>query len=325
MAIVAFAMSLAALAADARAQDRLPIIARLHGGADSGRVTAEAREGFTRGMRELGYEHGKNVIIEWHFGEGDVDRLRRLAADLVRRHVDIVVVGGTVPSHVMSEATHEIPIVMSVSGDPVGAGLVQNLARPGGNVTGLSGMFGELYEKQLELIKEIAPYITTAIILVARGNPLFSEERGRQVENGARSLGVRTRAVYVSDRRDIEQAFDELQGASAHAILAVSDPVVLDLHRKVIAARAMKDGIPLVASFSAYAHDGALMSYGVDLKEMHRRSALYVDRILKGAKPGDLPIEQPSKLELSVNLTTAHAIGLRLSPAFLARADEVIE
>ncbi len=280
---------------------------------------------FEDGLRSLGYRVGDNVAIEYRFADGEMERLPALAADLVRLGVDIIVATGLNPSAVAAmKATTTIPIVMTNSVDPVGTGLVASLARPGGNVTGLAGdAGGEILGKRFELLKETLPNLSRLGIL---WNPDVAFIRNRQtlMTEIARTLGLTTIPVEARGVDTLEQAFAALVRERAQAFVMQGDSVLFN-YRGQIAEMSLRNRLPAAAPQKEYADAGFLLTYGADVPDLYRRLAGFVDKILKGAKPADLPVEQPTKFELVINLKTAKALGLTIPPTLLARADAVIE
>ena len=279
-------------------------------------------EGFRRGLRELGYVEGKNVVIEYRVAEGKVERLPNLLAELVRLKVDVIVTGGIV-NHAAKQATTTIPIVIAFDGDPVGNGLVASLARPGGNITGLSALYPELSGKQLELLKETVPRLSRVVVIGELNNPGNSEVL-REMELAAKAFGVKLQSLDVRDLKDIETAFRAASKARANAVIVLAGTIVL-VHRAQITTLAIKSRLPAMYPRPEFVEDGGLMTYGPSIADLYRRAATYVDKILKGAKPADLPVEQPMKFEFVINLKTAKQIGLTIPPNVLARADRVIK
>jgi len=276
-------------------------------------------EAFRKGLRELGYVEGKNIIIESRWAEGKLNRLPALVAELVRLKVDIIMTGGPPATRFAKEATSTIPIVMTQDGDPVGNGFVASLARPGGNITGLSRVAPELSGKQVELLKETVPRLSRVAAFGAN-----VQIRG-EIELVAGALGVKVQYLEVLSSKDIETAFREAVKARAEGVIMnISGPIALR-HRKEIAELAVKSRLPAMYHRREYVEDGGLMSYGVDFTALDRRAATYVDKILKGAKPADLPVEQPTKFEFIINLKAAKQIGVTIPPNVLARADRVIK
>ncbi len=279
-------------------------------------------EAFRQGLRELGYVEGKNIVIEWRSAEGKFERQGELAAELVRLKVDVIVSSGPTMTRAAKEATATIPIVMAQDTDPVGNGFVASLARPGGNITGLSALSSELSGKQLELLKEIVPKLSRVAVLgnsTEPGNPKTLKE----IELAAGAFGVQLQSLNVLNPRDIETAFRAGTKAHADALLVLSSPALAD-HRSQIANLALKSRLPVMYYSQAFVDVGGLMSYGTSFTHLSHRAATYVDKILKGAKPADLPVEQPTKFEFVINLKAAKQIGLTIPPTVLARADKVI-
>jgi putative tryptophan/tyrosine transport system substrate-binding protein len=279
---------------------------------------------FEEGLRSLGYRVGENVVIEYRFANGHFERLPTLAADLVRLGVDVLVTGNHANAVAAMEATRSIPIVMTNSTDPVSTGLVADLARPGGNVTGLSVDPGEeISGKRLELLKETLPNLSRVGIL---WNPDFAPNQSRlkSMREATQALGLTLVTAEARGLDALGQAFATVVRERAQVLVVVSDGVLFN-YRGQIGVMALRDQLPAISSASEYAQAGLLLTYGPDLRDLFRRSAVFVDKIFKGAKPADLPVEQPIKYELVINLKTANSLGLSLSPALLARADEVIE
>jgi putative tryptophan/tyrosine transport system substrate-binding protein len=281
-------------------------------------------EAFRQGLRELGYVEGKNIVIEYRYAEGKFDRLPALAAELVRLKVDIIVTAGPPATRSAKEATVTIPIVFAQDGDPVASGFVASLARPGGNITGLSTLAPELSGKRLELLKEIVPRLSRVAVLGNSTNPANAQVL-KETELAAGVFGVKLQYLDVLDPKDIETAFRAASKGRADAVLmTVSGGVVLSQRTQVVELAA-KSRLPAMYIIREYVETGGLMSYGVSLIDLDRRAATYVDKILKGAKPADLPVEQPTKFEFIINLTAAKQIGLTIPPNVLVRADRVIK
>lgn len=274
-------------------------------------------------FRELGYIVGKNLTFESRYAEDRLDRLPKLAAELVSLKVDVIIAWGTLAPLAAKRVTSTIPIVMIAAGDPVGSGLVASLAHPGGNVTGTSLMAPDLGGKRLELLKELLPGISRVAILWNAANP-YSALVFKETAGAARTLEVELRSVEIREPADLGAALEAATGQHADALITVEDPLTVDL-RKKIAEFAAERRLPTVSGLKLFADSGFLMTYGADLADTTRRSVVYVDKILKGAKPSDLPVEQPTKFELVINLKTAKSLGLTVPPLLLARADEVIE
>jgi putative ABC transport system substrate-binding protein len=281
-------------------------------------------DAFLQGLRELGWVEGKTIVIEYRWAEGRSDRLPDLAAELVRLKVDVIFAGSTAVAVAAKNATGTIPIVMATGGDPVGRGLVATLARPGGNVTGLSFSVGmDIVGKWLELLKETVPKVRRVAVLSNPANP--SHALGiESVIAAARAVGVQPQLLKAGGPNEFDNAFAAMARERAEALLVLLDPF-FGFHRARLSELAAKSRIPAMYGSREYPEAGGLMSYGADFRHSHRRSATYVDKILKGAKPADLPVEQPTKFELMINLKTAKALGLTIPPSLLARADQVIE
>ena len=280
-------------------------------------------EAFRQGLRELGYFEGQNIAIEYRWGDFKPDRVSTLAVELVRLKVDMIIsTGGAVPATAAKRATQTIPIVFT-AGDPVGAGLVARLDRPGGNLTGVSVLTIALNTKRLELLKEAVPSVSRVAVLANPANPAI---RGvlKELEDAARALRVKLHVLEVRERQGIDDAFAAIARERAGALLVVSDPM-FQSQRERIVDLAAKHRLPGIFEWRDFAEAGGLMSYATNLTDMYRRLAIYVDRILKGAKPGDLPVEQPTKFELVINVRTAKALGLTIPPSLLLRADRLIE
>ena len=278
-------------------------------------------EAFRQGLRELGYVEGKNIFIEWGSAEGKLDRQRELAAELVRLKVAVIVTGGPGSTRAVNAATATIPIVMAQDTDPVANGFVASLARPGGNITGLSTLAPELSGKRLELLKEILPKLSRVAVLGTLTQP-GNGQALREVEVAARAFGVKLQYLDILDPKDIETAFRAATKARAEAVLALPSPV-LNSYRTQVAELAIKSRLPAIWS-REYVEAGGLMSYGVNVLDLDRRAATYVDKILKGRTPAELPVEQPMKFEFIINLKAAKQIGLTIPPNVLVRANKVI-
>jgi len=274
-------------------------------------------------FRELGYVEGKNLTFERRYAEDRLDRLPGLAAELVSLKVDVIMAAGTLAPLAAKRATSTIPIVMMSAGDPVGSGLVPGLAQPGANVTGMSLMAPDLGGKRLQLLKELLPEISRVAVLWNAANP-YSALVFKESVGAARTLGVELQSLEIGEPPDLDAALEAATGRHADALVAVEDPLTSDLRKKV-AEFAIDHRLPTISGLRVFADSGALMSYGADLADIIRRSVVYVDKILKGAKPSDLPVEQPTKFELVINLKTAKLLGLTVPPLLLARADEIIE
>jgi putative ABC transport system substrate-binding protein len=307
--------------AEAQQPTKVPRIGYLDGPPPSS--IAARTEAFRQGLRDLGYVEGKNIVIEYRYAEGKIDRLPALAAELVRLKVDVIVTGGATVTRAAREATVAIPIVMAQDPDPVANGFVASLARPGGNITGLSSLTADLSGKGLELLKEILPKLSRLAVLGTSTN-VGTAQQLRQTELAARALAVQLQFQDVLDRKDIETGFRAASKGRADALLLLGSPVLIS-YRKQLVDLAVKNRLPAIYNRAEYVEDGGLMSYGVSISDLARRAATYVDKILKGAKPADLPVEQPTKFEFVINLKPAKQIGLTIPPNVLARADKVIK
>src|SRR3989441_3527421 len=291
--------------------------------ATSPSVEAARIEAFRQGLRELGYVEGKNIIIEWRWAEGKFDRLPELAAELVRLNVEVIVTGGSTSSGAAKEVTSTVPIVMAQVNDPVGSGFVASLARPGGNMTGLSTLVPELGGKRLEVLKEVVPKLSRVAVFGDSTTP-GNAQALKETALAAKAFKVPLQYLDILDPKDIESAFRQASKGHADAVLVLGAPVLIS-QRKQIADLAVKNRLPAMYGQPEYVEDGGLMSYGVSVVDLYRRAATYVDKILKGRKPADLPVEQPTKFELVINLKAAKQIGLTIPPNVLARADKVIK
>jgi putative ABC transport system substrate-binding protein len=278
---------------------------------------------FLDGPREHGHVEGKTVAIEWKWGQDRVETLTGLATELVRSNVDVIVTGGTSAAKALKAATATIPIVMAIIGDPVAAGLVNNLARPGGNLTGFSIVAPELGGKRLELLKEIVPNLSSVAVLLNSKNPQSQIEL-REMRTAAQAMGLRLHPAEISTEDGLEAAFSAMRSAAVQALVVLTDPILFS-QRKRIVDLAEQNRLPAMYFFQGFAEEGGLMSYGPSDTDLFRRAAAYADRILKGAKPADLPIEQPTKFDLFINLKAAGALGVAIPESFLLRADKVID
>src|SRR5713226_1684133 len=279
-------------------------------------------EAFRQGLRELGYVEGKTFVVEYRWAEGKIERLPDLATELVRLKVDVIVTSSAAPTRAAKEATTTIPIVMGFDNDPVGNGFVASLAHPGGNITGLSTLAPEISGKQLELLKEIVPRLSRVAVLGSSTTPGSAQAR-REIELAAGALKVQLQYLDVLSPKDIETVFREASKGRANAVLALQSTVLIS-QRKQIADLAVKNRLPAIYYSVEFVEDGGLMTYSVSVNDSFRRAATYVDKILKGRKPADLPVEQPMKFEFIINLKAAKQIGLTIPHEVLARADKVI-
>jgi putative ABC transport system substrate-binding protein len=285
------------------------------------------QEAFLQGLRDLGYVEGRNVVIEYRDAEGKLERLPALAAELVALKVDVIVTGGGTPTALAAkQATRTLPIVFASAPDPVTDGLVTSLARPGGNVTGLSNLSPELVGKRLEQLKQAVPGVSRVAVLWQPGvmGERTEKDMPKAVEVAARALGVRPQFVEARGPADVDRAFSDMTRARAGA-LTVSGSAMFFNERRRLVDLAAKNRLPTVFPLKEYVDAGGLMAYGPNLPDLFRRAATYVDKILKGAKPGDLPVEQPTKFELVINLKTAKALGLTIPQSLLGRADQIIQ
>ena len=307
----------APLAAEAQQANKVYRIGYLSGSSPA--VTPTVRESLLQGLRDLGYVEGRDFVMEYRFAEGQADRLPGFAADLVRAHVDVIVAMSTPATLAAKQATGTIPIVSPVAGNLVATGIVKSLARPGGNVTGVTTQVETL--KLYQLLKEAVPRVTRVVYLYdpASSRPGMAE----QLSSEARAVNVELQVVALRDPNNIAQAFAQFRRGTNGLVLDRSTPLLLKADE--ICRLALQGKLPTVARGRQHADAGCLMYYGENLDDMARRAATYVDKILKGAKPGDLPVEQPTKFELVINLKTAKALGLTIPPSLLARADEVIQ
>jgi len=280
-------------------------------------------EAFRYGLRDLGYVEGRNITMEYRFAEGQDDRLPALVAELIRLQVDIIVTDGEAAIRAAQHATTTIPIVMAVSGDPVGIGHVASLARPGGNITGLSFMQPEVSGKRLELLQEAVPTLSHVAVLWNPDVPV-STLGFKETQTAAHALGLQLQSLEVRGPDEFDQAFAAMTSEHADALVVLSNPLFFE-HRRQLAELAVKHRLPAIFLFREYVEAGGLMAYGANLNDMWRRAASYMDRILKGTKPADLPVEQPVKFELFINLKTAKALGVTIPPTLLFQADEVIQ
>jgi len=319
---LALGAMLLALSVPAAAQQptKIPRIGTLIGtppSAHSARI-----EAFRQGLRELGYVEGKNIVIEWRFADGKPDRLPALAAELVRLKVDVIVTAASPLTRAAKEATATIPIVMTQDTDPVGNGFVASLARPGGNITGLATLAPELSGKQLELLKETIPKLSRVAVFGTSTYPGNAQSL-KEVELAAAAFKVQLQYLDVLDPKDIETAFRAASKGRADAVLALQNPVAASQRTQIIDL-AVKNRLPAIYDRAEFVEDGGLMTYSVSSTDLFRRAATFVDKILKGRTPADLPVEQPMKFEFIINLKAAKQIGVTIPPNVLVRADRVI-
>jgi ABC-type uncharacterized transport system substrate-binding protein len=289
---------------------------------NSASSTTVHAEAFRQGLRQLGYVEGQNIVVEWRYADGKSDRLPGLAAELLGLKVDVIVTGATAPTRALKQATNTIPIVIATHNDPVGAGLVASLAHPGGNVTGLSNIQIELSGKRLELLKEIVPKLSRVAILRIPSVPATPPQM-KEMELAAYSLGIKVQSADWETLEDLENTFSTMMKRQPDALITFSGPR-FGLYRTRIIELAAKNRLPTMYPDTIYADAGGLVAYGVNTADLYRRAAVYVDKILKGAKPADLPVEQPTKFEFIINLKAAKQIGLTIPPNVLARADRIL-
>jgi ABC-type uncharacterized transport system substrate-binding protein len=281
------------------------------------------RVAFLQGLRDLGYIAGQSITVEYRAAAGNLELLPDLVAELVDLNVDVIVVSGFQAVQATKQATKTVPIVMVAAVDPVATGLVASLARPGGNVTGLTLNHPETGGKRLELLREVSPRVSRIAVLSNRDNPAIAAEWS-EIQAAARSLGVALQPFDVKQAQDLLSVFSEMTRRRPGALLIVLDTIIAP-YRQLIAEFTVKNRVPSILAMRDYAEWGGLLSYGPSLPELYRRAASYVDRLLKGTRPSDLPIERPTKFELVINLKTAKALGLTIPPSVLGRADQVIE
>ena len=322
IALLAVAVLVVPLAGEAQQAASLPRIGFLGTSSLSDLRAARLVGAFRQGLRELGYVEGQNIAIEFRWAEGEYDRLPGLAADLVRLKVNVLVAGSQAAIQAAKHATETIPIVM-VAADPVAPGFVASLGRPGGNITGLSMMSAELIWKQLELLKEVVPKVSRVALLGNPANP-GNAQWVRHAQDAAQALGVRLQPLEARDPAEIDTAFAAMTRERVGAVIILNDTMLSD-HRTRIAEHAVRRRLPTVSGLSEHAEAGCLLAYEANRSDRWRRAATYVDKILKGAKAADLPVEQPTTLELLINLKTAKALRLTIPQAVLQRADRVLQ
>ena len=317
MALVSGALLVAPLAARAQQAGKIPRIGFLR----AGPPPKSWVEGFQQGLRDLGYVEGQNIVTEYRFTDGSTGQLPDLVGELLRLKVDVIVASATAAAQAAENLTRTVPIVFAGINDPVGSGLVSNLSRPGKNITGTSLMSVDLLAKRVELLKEVVPQLSRLAALGVPADPSYALQV-KATETGARALGVQLDLIAVRSPNDFETAFKVARKAQA---LIQFEAVFLTSHRTRLLELAVRNRLPAVYGLRDWVDGGGLMAYGPSFPEVYRRAAVYVDKILKGAKPGDLPVEQPTKFELVINLKTAKALGLTIPPSLLQRADEVIQ
>jgi len=310
------------LAAEAQQRGNVAKIGVLEQGAATPSGSG-SHEALRQGLRDLGYVEGQNLFIEYRFAEGKAERLPDLAAELIRLKVDVIVSGGTLAPLAAKHATKTIPIVLAAAGAPVETGLVASLAKPGGNITGLSNVSADLTGKRLQLLKEVLPGISRVAVLWNAANPISALVE-RETEAAARTLGLQVQSLEVRGPDDFEKALPAAISGRAGALFVVDNPLVF-VARLRVADFAIRTRLPMTAFYKPFAEAGGLMTFGASLADLYRRAATYVDKILKGVKPADLPVEQPTKFELVINLKTARALGLTIPQSILLRADQVID
>jgi putative ABC transport system substrate-binding protein len=287
-------------------------------------LEANLIEPFRQGLRDLGYEEGRNITIEYRWAEGKYERFPALIAELVALNLDVMVTAGTPATLAVKKAAIPVPLVMAAAGDPVGTGLVPSLAHPAGNITGLSAMAPELEGKRLQLLGEVVPRLSHVAVMWNPLNAVFQEISIRQLNAAGETLQIKVQPVAVRATEDLDAAFAALARDKPKALIILADRIFLHNRARLIDF-ATRNRLPGVYAYRELVEAGGLMSYGPSYEDMHRRAATYVDKILKGAKPADLPIEQPTRFNLVINRTAAQALGLTIPPLILARADEVIE
>jgi len=320
--IIVGALLAAPLAAEAQQSGKVYRIVFL--GASSPELESELVAAFREGLRDLGYIEGQNIMIEYRWAEGRYDRYPAFVAEAVRHKVDVIVTAGTPAALAAKEGTRTLPIVMAAIGDPIASGVVSSVARPGGNITGSTSMTPEIDAKRLELLKELVPGASRIAILWNPANP-GNRPRIGEMKAAAKALRLTLEPIVdAGDGDQLKKGFGAIVAARSQALIMVSDRALL-AHRDRIVDFAMKRRLPGLYAYREFVKVGGFASYGPSYRVMFRRAAVYVDKILKGAKPGDLPIEQPTKFELVINLKTAKALGLTIPPSVMGRADEIIQ
>lgn len=303
-------------------QRKIPIIGYLSGG--SAPAAAPRVDAFRQGLRELGYTEGQNIGIEYRYADGNLDRMPDLAAELIRLKVDVIVSGTEQGTRAAQQATKSTPIVLTASGDPIASGFAASLARPGGNITGTTSSGSpETVRKRIELLKEAVPKISYVGVVWNPGN-LGQRQQFEETEGAAKTLEIKLQSIELERPGDLENAFAAITKERPSGLLIFRSPIVT-IHSKRITEFAEKNRLPTMFTYDQFVKDGGLMSYAPDLLDLDRRTAIYVDKILKGAKPADLPVQGPKKFDLVINLKTAQQIGLTIPAALLKRADKVIK
>jgi ABC-type uncharacterized transport system substrate-binding protein len=315
------ALLAAPLAAEAQQTGKVPRIGFLSPASST--TAPHVVEAFRQGLRDLGYVEGQNIVVEYRYANGKAEALPDLAAELVSLEVDVIVASGTPGPLAAKSATKTIPIVMASAGDPVRTGLVASLARPGGNVTGLSTLTPDLGGKRLQFVKELLPGVARVAVLWNAANP-YTVLLVREIEAAARTLRVQIQSLEVREPDDFQNVLPTAISGGAGALVVVDDPLTVSSRTRIVSFAA-QHRLPAMYGFREFAEAGGLMAFGANLADLYRRAPVYVDKILKGAKPADLPVEQPTKFDLVINLKTAKALGLTVPPSLLARADQVIE
>jgi len=305
----------------ASAQSKTPRIGFM--GNSTAALEANLVGAFREGLREHGYEEGRNIVIEYRWADGKYERFPALVAELIAAKVDVIVTAGTPAALAMKKATTTVPLVMVAVGDPVGTGLVPSLARPGANLTGLSSVAPDLEGKRLQLLREVVPALSHVAMFINSLNP-FHVSSMRQARAAAQTMGIKLQLHDIRKSEDLDDAFAAIRKERPDAVLILADRVFLHNRERMIDFT-KEQRLPNVNAYKELVEVGGLMSYGPSYEDMHKRAAIYVDKILKGAKPADLPVEQPTKFELVINLKTAKAIGLTIPPSLLQRADQIIE
>ena len=319
--LVTYVLMVAGVVAEAQQPKKIPRVAFL--GTASASIVADRIDALRKGLRDLGYVEGKNILIEYRFAEGKSNEITSIAAELARSKPDAIVTAGPAATRSAKQATVTIPVIMGNEGDPIGSGFVASLAQPGGNITGLSALSPEISGKQLEILKEIVPKLIYVFVLGNSTTP-GNAQASKQVELAAETLGVQVQYLDVRVPKDIETAFLSATKGRADALIALQNPI-LTFDRKQVVTLAVKNRIPAAYHSLEFVEDGGLMTYSVSITDLFRRTASYIDKILKGAKPADLPVEQPTRFDLVISLSAAKQIGVTIPPSVLARADRVIK